>query len=246
MSAGGDRDSTRCAARTTCRAAATWARCRIGCRVSSTSRTTKSARAFDRFYGVTIPPKKGWHLSGMFDAMERGELKALYVIGENPLQSEADQHRATTSDRAPRVPGRAGYLPDRNGAARRRGVSRGRRRLRIRRHGHQQRAARAARAQDDRSAGRRARRPADHRRPGAPARPRLAGRRGVDLERAAAAVAGAYRHELRRLEALDGLRWPCYDEQHPGRDVPARAVVGAADQGPARAVLDRHARAAAR
>jgi predicted molibdopterin-dependent oxidoreductase YjgC len=31
----------------------------------------------------------------MFDAMERGDLKAVYVIGENPVQSEADQHRAT-------------------------------------------------------------------------------------------------------------------------------------------------------
>jgi formate dehydrogenase major subunit len=29
----------------------------------------------------------------MFDAMERGELTALYVVGENPMQSEADQHR---------------------------------------------------------------------------------------------------------------------------------------------------------
>ena len=29
----------------------------------------------------------------MFDAMERGELTALYVIGENPMQSEADRHR---------------------------------------------------------------------------------------------------------------------------------------------------------
>ncbi len=49
---------------------------------------------FDRAWGVTIPPKRGWHLSGMFDAMERGELRAVYVIGENPIQSEADQHRA--------------------------------------------------------------------------------------------------------------------------------------------------------
>jgi formate dehydrogenase major subunit len=30
----------------------------------------------------------------MFDAMERGDLRALYVIGENPVQSEADQTRA--------------------------------------------------------------------------------------------------------------------------------------------------------
>jgi formate dehydrogenase major subunit len=53
------------------------------------------ARAkFDRAWGVTVPPKKGWHLSAMFDAMERGELTALYVLGENPLQSEADQKRA--------------------------------------------------------------------------------------------------------------------------------------------------------
>jgi formate dehydrogenase major subunit len=49
---------------------------------------------FERAWGLTIPPKRGWHLSGMFDAMERGELTAVYCIGENPLQSEADQRRA--------------------------------------------------------------------------------------------------------------------------------------------------------
>jgi len=49
---------------------------------------------FDKAWGVTVPPKRGWHLSGMFDAMERGDLTAVYVIGENPLQSEADQARA--------------------------------------------------------------------------------------------------------------------------------------------------------
>jgi formate dehydrogenase major subunit len=49
---------------------------------------------FDELWGVTVPPKRGWHLSGMFDAMERGELQAVYVIGENPVQSEADQKRA--------------------------------------------------------------------------------------------------------------------------------------------------------
>jgi len=48
---------------------------------------------FDEAWGVTVPPKRGWHLSGMFDAMERGDLTALYVVGENPMQSEADQHR---------------------------------------------------------------------------------------------------------------------------------------------------------
>ncbi len=48
---------------------------------------------FEQAWRVKIPPNRGWHLSGMFDAMERGELKALYVIGENPANSEADAHR---------------------------------------------------------------------------------------------------------------------------------------------------------
>jgi len=49
---------------------------------------------FDEEWGVPVPPTRGWHLSQMFDAMERGDLTALYVIGENPVQSEADQQRA--------------------------------------------------------------------------------------------------------------------------------------------------------
>ena len=48
---------------------------------------------FDAAWGVSVPAKKGLHLSEMFDAIERGELKAAYVIGENPVQSEADQTR---------------------------------------------------------------------------------------------------------------------------------------------------------
>jgi len=49
---------------------------------------------FEKRWGVKIPPAKGWHLSQMFEAMERDDLHALYVIGENPLQSEADQTHA--------------------------------------------------------------------------------------------------------------------------------------------------------
>ena len=49
---------------------------------------------FEAAWGCTIPPRRGLHLSQMFEAMEKGELTALYVVGENPAQSEADQHRA--------------------------------------------------------------------------------------------------------------------------------------------------------
>jgi predicted molibdopterin-dependent oxidoreductase YjgC len=49
---------------------------------------------FERAWNVALPPRHGLHLTGMFEAMEHGELSALYVIGENPAQSEADQTRA--------------------------------------------------------------------------------------------------------------------------------------------------------
>ena len=49
---------------------------------------------FEKAWGVTIPPKRGYHLSQMFEAMEHGELRAAYIVGENPARSEADQTRA--------------------------------------------------------------------------------------------------------------------------------------------------------
>jgi formate dehydrogenase major subunit len=53
------------------------------------------ARArFEAAWGVRIRPHYGWHLTQMFEAMERGELRTLYVIGENPARSEADVRRA--------------------------------------------------------------------------------------------------------------------------------------------------------
>jgi len=49
------------------------------------------ARAkFEQAWGTKIEPRYGWHLTQMFEAMDRGELRTLYVVGENPAQSEAD------------------------------------------------------------------------------------------------------------------------------------------------------------
>ena len=56
--------------------------------------TDEAARArFEEAWGVTLVPKRGLHLSQMFEAMEEGELTALYVIGENPAASEADNQK---------------------------------------------------------------------------------------------------------------------------------------------------------
>jgi len=49
---------------------------------------------FERAWGVTISGQRGLRLNEMFDAIEGGELRSLYVIGENPLVSEADRTRA--------------------------------------------------------------------------------------------------------------------------------------------------------
>jgi len=172
---------------------------------------------FDRAWGVKVPAKRGWHLSDMFDAMERRELKSAYVIGENPVQSEADQHRAA------RLLGHLEFLvvqdlfmtdtavmadvvfPAAAGAFESEGtVTSSERRVQ------------------------RSRRTID---PPGQARGDLA--IIFDLARALGhdwgpADAERVWDELRslspvhagmsyaRLEANRGLRWPCYDEQHPG------------------------------
>ena len=53
--------------------------------------TDPEARArYEEVWGAPVPPDPGLHLTLMFEAMERRELRALYVIGENPADSEAD------------------------------------------------------------------------------------------------------------------------------------------------------------
>lgn len=172
---------------------------------------------FERAWGMSIPPRKGWHLSGMFEAMEHGDLSALYVIGENPANSEADQHRAisllkgldilvvqdmvmtATAELADVVfPAAAGWCESEGT------VTNSERRV--------QRVRRAL----------------------APPRGvkddieilcELSRRMGKDLGNPSAEEIW---NELRslspvhagmsyqRLEELDGLQWPCYDETHPG------------------------------
>jgi predicted molibdopterin-dependent oxidoreductase YjgC len=51
-------------------------------------------KKFETLWGVSIPAEPGWHLTEMFEAMQQGDLRALFVIGENPAQSEADSKHA--------------------------------------------------------------------------------------------------------------------------------------------------------
>ncbi|MER6436656.1 molybdopterin-dependent oxidoreductase [Streptomyces sp. NPDC001185] len=53
------------------------------------------ARAkFESAWNTVIEPHHGLNLTEMFEAMEEGTLKAVYCIGENPAQSEADSEQA--------------------------------------------------------------------------------------------------------------------------------------------------------
>lgn len=51
-------------------------------------------RLFEEVWGVPLPEKVGKNQAEMLDAIERGELRCMYVIGENPCQSDADEHRS--------------------------------------------------------------------------------------------------------------------------------------------------------
>jgi predicted molibdopterin-dependent oxidoreductase YjgC len=47
---------------------------------------------FEKAWGTTIKPKHGLNLTQMFHAMQAGTMTSLFVVGENPAQSDADMH----------------------------------------------------------------------------------------------------------------------------------------------------------
>ena len=168
-------------------------------------------------WGCNIPAVRGWHLSNMFEAMDHGELSAIYCIGENPVQSEADQEltirrltgldflvvqdiflTATAAIADVVLPAAAGWA-ETEGT-----VTNSERRV--------QRVRKALEPPGD-------------------ARDdlwiiyELARRMGFDWGEATAErtwdevrkVSPAHRGmTYARLEALGGIQWPCYDESHPG------------------------------
>jgi formate dehydrogenase major subunit len=177
-----------------------------------------AARAkFEAAWGASIPPKNGLHLTGMFEAMEQGELRAVYVVGENPAQSEADKQRTLrllsgldhlvvqdlfltkTAELADVVlPGSAGWAESEGTVT-----------------SSERRVQRVRKALD----------PPGEARDDIEIVYELARRLGHDL---GSPQAEHVWDELRslspmhagmsyaRLEELGGIQWPCFDEQHPG------------------------------
>ncbi|MEU1328888.1 molybdopterin-dependent oxidoreductase [Streptomyces sp. NPDC005865] len=63
-------------------------------------RDPDTRRKFESAWHTVIQPRYGLTLTEMFEAMEEGTLKAVYCIGENPAQSEADSEQALRRLRA--------------------------------------------------------------------------------------------------------------------------------------------------
>jgi len=172
---------------------------------------------FEAAWNATIPPKRGMHLTQMFEAMEHGDLRALYVVGENPAQSEADKQRAIallqgldhlvvqdlfltrTAELADVVlPGCAGWAESEGTVT-----------------SSERRVQRVRKALD----------PPGEARDDIEIVFELARRLGTDL---GSTRAEDVWNEVRslspmhagmsyaRLDELGGIQWPCWDEQHPG------------------------------
>ncbi|MFG3136783.1 molybdopterin oxidoreductase family protein [Streptomyces sp. NPDC048211] len=60
----------------------------------------ESRQKFERTWDTVIQPRYGKTLTEMFESMESGDLRAVYCIGENPAQSEADSEQAVRRLRA--------------------------------------------------------------------------------------------------------------------------------------------------
>ena len=122
------------------------------------------ARArFEAAWGVPIIPRYGWTLTQMFEAMERGDLTAVYVHRREPGLLGGRQAARRRAPEGSRHADRAGHLHDEDRRARRRGLPGVQLRVRVRGHRDELRAARAARAQGARPAGQREGRHVDHR-----------------------------------------------------------------------------------
>ena len=188
---------------------------------------------FEQVWGTSLLATRGWHLSAMFEAMARGELTTLYIIGENPAQSEADVAHAVhlleglehlvvqdifltaTAERADVVLPAAANWCEAEGT-----VTNSERRVQRVRQALQP----PGQARDDitilcdlaRLLGH------DWGHPTAEAV-------WDELRRLSPNHAGM---SYRRLEALGGLQWPCYTEDHPGTPFLHGRLWDTLDQGP--------------
>ena len=100
--------STRCADRTTCRAAATWARCHTSSPATSRSSTTDVREKFEQGLERGDAHQQGWpHALTSSRPRTKAPCKALYVFGEDPATSRAQPGQGHRQPREAGLPGRS-------------------------------------------------------------------------------------------------------------------------------------------
>ena len=118
------------ASRTPAAACATAARSRTCCPTAGSSRTRSTAprwRSSGTCRPGTIRPENGLPTMDLFQALEEGKLKALYVMTTNPGQSlpNVDRYRKALEERGAFLVVAEAFHPTRTSRARRRGPARG-------------------------------------------------------------------------------------------------------------------------
>ncbi len=127
----------------------TWEFCPIACPDTRICRMQAERARFGKLWGAEPPQTPGLTARAMMEAAVAGKLKALYVVGANPVKTFAICRAGPPG--GPRTAGRARHVPDGNRAARRCGAAR-RLHVRKRRHADQYRGRSADDASLDRSA----------------------------------------------------------------------------------------------
>ena len=75
---------------------------------------------FAEAYGVPMPQDMGLRIPEMFELAVHGTLKAMFIMGEDPVLTDADANHVRKALEQPRLPRRAEHLHDRDGQVRRR------------------------------------------------------------------------------------------------------------------------------
>jgi formate dehydrogenase major subunit len=150
---------------------------------------------FEKLWGVTLDPQPGLTVVEIMNAAAVGDIRGMYIVGENPAMSDPDLKHARQALAAARTSGGAGPVSHRNGDLRGR-HSAGIGLAGEGRHGDEHQSPGSARPPGPAPAGRYAPGLVDHAGAGAPPRSRLAIRRaGGGLRRNAPGHAVAGQHQ---------------------------------------------------
>ena len=97
--------STRCAARTTCRAAATWAPCHSVFPATRRSPTRQVRQKFAKAWDVEIPTNKGGRITDFIEAADEGSAQGLLRLRRGPGRRRAQPDQGHRQPREAGVPG---------------------------------------------------------------------------------------------------------------------------------------------